>query len=154
MLPRTSERVPAHTRPEINARIRQAAEGRIAYYAEHRGEIGRRLHELDQEWDIERTLEVNGSVLAMTGLVLGALRARKWFLLPTTVVGFCLQHALHGWCPPLSLFRRFGIRTQREIDEERTALRALRGDFEHLSPRKRTQDGKHRTRNAAARLRT
>jgi len=44
-------------------------------------------------------------------------------------VSFCLQHALQGWCPPLTLFRRLGIRTQREIDDERTALKALRGDF-------------------------
>ncbi|HET9942578.1 MAG TPA: hypothetical protein VFR05_04515, partial [Terriglobia bacterium] len=40
-----------------------------------------------------------------------------------------LQHAVQGWCPPVPLFRRLGIRTQREIDEERYALKAMRGDF-------------------------
>ena len=40
-----------------------------------------------------------------------------------------LQHALQGWCPPLPVFRRWGVRTAREIEEERYALKALRGDF-------------------------
>jgi hypothetical protein len=102
----------------------------VTYCGKNPEDIERRLQELDHEWDIERTLEVNGSVLAMTGLLLGATSSRKWFLLPVAVVGFCLQHALQGWCPPLSLFRRLGIRTQREIDEERYALKALRGDFD------------------------
>jgi hypothetical protein len=132
MLPGTSQRVPSHTDDAINDRIRQQTEARIAWYAHNPAHIDRRLEELEREWDIERTLEVNGSVLALTGLMLGATRSRKWFALPTAVLGFCLQHALQGWCPPLPLFRRLGIRTQREIDEERYALKALRGDFEGL----------------------
>jgi hypothetical protein len=39
------------------------------------------------------------------------------------------QHALQGWCPPLSAIRRLGVRSAAEIEEERTALRAIRGDF-------------------------
>jgi hypothetical protein len=132
MLPGTSERVPFHTDRAINDRIRLETEARLAACANNPEEIERRLYELEREWDIERTLEVNGSVLALTGLVLGATSSRKWFLLPAAVVGFCLQHALQGWCPPLPLFRRLGIRTQREIDEERYALKALRGDFADL----------------------
>jgi hypothetical protein len=72
---------------------------------------------------------VNGSVLGIVGMGLGATVHRRWFLLPAAVFGFCLQHALQGWCPPLEVFRRLGVRTQREIDEERVALKALRGDF-------------------------
>ena len=30
---------------------------------------------------------------------------------------------------PTAVFRRLGVRTQSEIDEERYALKALRGDF-------------------------
>ena len=45
---------------------------------------------------------------------------------------FLLQHALQGWCPPLPLFRRLGVRTAREIARERYALQALRGDFDDV----------------------
>ena len=132
MLPTTTQRVPAHTRLRSNQRIREKTEARLEYYAARPHLIGQRLAELDREWDIERTLEVNGSVLALSGLTLGTTVNRKWLLLPFAVVGFCLQHALQGWCPPLVVFRRLGIRTQREIDEERFALKALRGDFHDL----------------------
>ena len=36
-------------------------------------------------------------------------------------------------CPPVPLFRRIGIRTQSEIELERYALKALRGDFGPLA---------------------
>jgi hypothetical protein len=32
------------------------------------------------------------------------------------------------------ILRRFGVRTAREIEDERTALKALRGDFATLVP--------------------
>lgn len=54
-------------------------------------------------------------------------------MLPALVAGFLLQHSVQGWCPPISLFRRLGVRTATEIDEERYALRALRGDFRDVS---------------------
>jgi hypothetical protein len=94
--------------------------------------IDQRLEELDREWDIERWLETNGSVLAGAGLILGVRAGRKWLLLSGAVVSFCLQHALQGWCPPVEVFRRLGVRTQQEIDAERYALKALRGDFDGL----------------------
>jgi hypothetical protein len=57
---------------------------------------------------------------------------RKFFFFPAVVAGFLLQHAVQGWCPPLPIFRRMGFRTQTEIDEERHALKALRGDYRQL----------------------
>jgi hypothetical protein len=48
------------------------------------------------------------------------------------VQGFFMQHALSGWCPPLPVLRRLGFRTQYEIEQERYALKALRGDFQEL----------------------
>lgn len=42
-------------------------------------------------------------------------------------------HAFQGWCPPVNLFRRLGVRTQREIDEERYALKLMLGDFAIVS---------------------
>jgi hypothetical protein len=58
---------------------------------------------------------------------------RRWYLLAGVVAGFLLQHAVQGWCPPVPVFRRWGFRTAAEIDEERYALKALRGDFRNLA---------------------
>jgi hypothetical protein len=101
----------------------------VTYFASHPEEIDRRLMELDEEWDIERALETQAASVMLFGSFMGLLAGRKWFILPTVVSGFLLQHALQGWCPPVGLFRRLGIRTSREIENERAALKALRGDF-------------------------
>lgn len=133
MIPATTQRVPAHTSPEINQRIRRTTQANVARYAaQGRPAIDRRLAELDQEWDIERLLEANASSVVVIGCALGAFVSRKFFVLPALVGTFLLQHAIQGWCPPVPLFRRLGVRTQREIDEERFALKALRGDFEQI----------------------
>ena len=73
---------------------------------------------------MERVLEVNASTLALSGLVLGATVNKKWLLVPCVVLSFLLQHGLQGWCPPLPLLRRLGVRTRGEIDREKYALKA------------------------------
>jgi len=145
MLPSTVSRVPAHTEAEINERIRQQTEENIAKYRNAgSAAIHRRLQELDAEWDIERTLEANAATASLIGLTLGATVDRRWFVFPAIVAGFLLQHALQGWCPPLPVFRRMGIRTSYEIDYERYALKVLRGDFHQF------RDGQtHPTSHAA-----
>jgi len=130
MLPSTVSRVPAHTDASVNELIRQRTEDKIARYRNAGpAAIDRRLRELNAEWDIERTLEANAATASLIGLTLGATVDRRWYLFPAVVAGFLLQHALQGWCPPLPVFRRLGIRTSYEIDYERYALKALRGDF-------------------------
>ena len=133
MIPATAERVAQNTAEDVNERIRRQAEENIACYAAAgREAIDRRLAELDREWDIERTLEANAATLTLFGVVLGATVDRKWLWLPGVVATFLLQHAVQGWCPPLPVFRRMGIRTAAEIDYERYALKFLRGDFDQL----------------------
>jgi len=134
MPPRTPQRVPEHTHDEVNERIQEAIRRSVAHYARcDREGIDRRLAELDQEWDIERALEFNAATLATSSIALGLSGRKRWFLLAGTVTAFLAQHALQGWCPPLPILRRLGFRTAREIDQERYALKALRGDFADLS---------------------
>ena len=134
MLPSTPERVPLHTAPHLNEHIRRQTEENVARCAAAGPEaIDRRLRELDREWDIERTLEANAATASLVGLGLGAFVDRRFFLLPAAVAAFLLQHAVQGWCPPMPVLRRLGFRTEREIDAERTALKALRGDFRDVS---------------------
>jgi hypothetical protein len=134
MIPSTTARVPLHTAEAVNEQIRRQTTENVARYADaDPATLDRRLAELEQEWDIERTLEANAAMISLIGLSLGAAVDRRFFILPGVVAGFLLQHAIQGWCPPVSLFRRWGFRTASEIDEERYALKALRGDFCNLS---------------------
>lgn len=132
--PATNTRVEANTPKSLNAEIRAATERSVQRYAgATKSAISERLRELDREWDIERTLEANAATLACAGAVLALTVNRKFAWISAVVTGFLLQHALQGWCPPLPLFRKRGVRTTREINRERTALRILRGDFETTS---------------------
>jgi hypothetical protein len=124
-----ADRVQRHTSEAVNRTIHAEMLERLIYFALHPDRIDSRLQELDREWDIERALEANASSFALAGLTLGVTRDRRWLALPAAVAGFLLQHAVQGWCPPLPLLRRLGFRTPREIDQERYALKALRGDF-------------------------
>ena len=129
----TADRVRANTSEEINRRIDQEIEDRVRGYAKRsRSEITRRIEELDREWDMERLLETNASAIAFTGLALGLTHSKKWLIVPGIVLPFLFQHAIQGWCPPVPVFRRLGVRTREEIDRERYALKVLRGDFEKV----------------------
>ena len=126
-----ADRVRAHTSSEVNQEIDESIRRRVKAYArKSQGAITNRIEELDREWDIERTLELNASSIALTGLMLGVTKNRKWLIIPGIVLPFLFQHAVQGWCPPLPLLRRLGFRSREEIDREKYALKALRGDFE------------------------
>jgi hypothetical protein len=129
LIPPTADRVQRHTDEDLNERITRQTEANVASFAANPRLIDRRLQELDREWDIERALEANAAIVLLIGLALGRLMNRRWYFLPTAVATFLLQHAVQGWCPPVGLFRRLGVRTEREIDEERYALKLMRGDF-------------------------
>jgi hypothetical protein len=134
MLPATTERVRLNTAQHVNDQIRQQTQDNISRAsAGGRSGIDRRLDELDREWDIERTLEANAASIVLIGTALSAFVDRRFLVIPAVVGTFLLQHALQGWCPPVPLFRRVGVRTESEINEERDALKALRGDFARVA---------------------
>lgn len=81
---------------------------------------------------MERWLQTNASALAFTGVVLRLTVNRKWLAWPLLVTGFLFQHAVHGWCQPVPVLRRFGVRTRSEIDPEKFALKWLRADFKGI----------------------
>jgi hypothetical protein len=117
----------------MNERIDREAQACIERFsAASRDEITSHINELDREWDMERRLQANASLLALSGVILGATVSKKWLAVPGVVFAFFLQHGLQGWCPPVPVFRRMGARTAKEIDREKYALKALRGDFAEL----------------------
>jgi hypothetical protein len=140
ILPNTAERVPRHTSAALNRAIQRGIDDSVRWHAARPERIDQRLAELDREWDIERTLEANAAMLAFAGAVLGLTVDKRWFVLPAAVGAFLFHHALEGWCPPVPVLRRLGYRTMREIDTERYALKALRGDFGSLGPNQGDRD--------------
>lgn len=127
------DRVRAQTNQKINNSIEQATINNIQKYgSESLDEINERLIELEKEWAIERWLELNASSLAFIGLALGVFVNVYWLLLPAVVLPFLFLHAVSGWCPPVPLLRRLNVRTRREIDWEKFALKFLRGDFDRM----------------------
>ena len=134
MITATADRVSSNTSPEINARIWQDTEVHMREVAAAgRAAIERRLWQLDEEWDIERYLETMAPAFTLVGLTLGLTKSRRWLLLPFVVQSFFLQHALQGWCPPIPVLRRLGVRTMQEIERERCCLQhhlATLGDKE------------------------
>ena len=146
-----SDRVRANTAIEINEKIdRQITETVRFYSGMSEDKITQRIHDLEREWDMERLLETNASALAFTGLVLGVIRNKKWLFLPGIVLPFLLQHAVQGWCPPVPLFRRLGVRTREEIEREKFALKALRGDFEEIDSLRRGEEAEDAVEAAKA----
>ena len=129
------DHVRENTAPDVNARLDDEMRDRLFRDSTLSDrEISRRIRALDREWDIERYLEMLAPTVALTGIVMSIRAHSRWLLLPATVLAFLVQHAIQGWCPPLSVLRRAGVRTRREIEEERYALKALRGDFSGLPP--------------------
>lgn len=123
ILPPSADRVRLATSAHINEEIDRQTDRMIRLFSNRSAAaIHRRVRELDREWDVERVLEVNASTLALTGLVLGMKLNRNWLFLTGGVLGFLLLHGLQGWCPPLPVLRRLGVRTRGEIDREKYAL--------------------------------
>lgn len=132
-IPPTTTRVEEQTDHHINEEIHIRSQQNVRLYAlAGPSAIDRRLRELDEEWDIERILEANAASFSLLGLALGAFLDRRWYMLPAGIAAFLLQHAIQGWCPPVPVFRRMGIRTTNEIQQERHALKALRGDYRNV----------------------
>lgn len=128
--PSEINRVRRNTSPEVLRRIDEQIERNIQFYsAQSKDVISRRIHELQEEWSIERWLELNVATIGLSTVILALTNNRKWALVTCGALGMFLMHALQGFDPPLPLLRRLNVRTRGEIDREMYALKALRGDF-------------------------
>lgn len=133
--PRARDRVRTHTPAHVNERIDHAIRANVSYYATAgRDAILARLRELDREWDIDRVLMANFALLGGITSELGRRNHNVWTHVFRAQQVFLLMHAVIGWCPPLSVFRRLGVRTQKEIAAERAALVELLRRNQWLPP--------------------
>jgi hypothetical protein len=129
----SADAVRTHSPDEVNRRIDERVERCVRYMAQQeRSEIGHYLHQLEGEWDLNRTLTVSCSVASLGGLLLARGLGRGWLGLSALASGLLLHQGLAGHGPLAALVRGLGVRTRREIDLEKFALKALRGDFERI----------------------
>ncbi|HWT73847.1 MAG TPA: DUF2892 domain-containing protein [Mobilitalea sp.] len=130
IFPPTSQRVFLKTDPLTNAEIRNQTIRNLNIFKNcDQNDVGERIRQLSQEWDTERVIEVNSSLLILLSSYLGIKTSRFWFLLTGAVSVFMLWYAFLGWYPLLPLVRKWGVRTEDEISAEKASLKYMRGDF-------------------------
>jgi DNA-binding Lrp family transcriptional regulator len=136
------DRVKQATPSSINQKIESKTWHTVSEYVDKsKPELTERIHQLEKEWDIERYLGVNMSTLALIGVAITYFVSINWLILPAIVLIFFFQHSVQGWCPPLPILRSFKIRTRKEIEQEKYALKIIRGDFNNVvKPTKETSD--------------
>jgi hypothetical protein len=91
--------------------------------AAHPGSTAR-LRQLDREVDQEQALQIGAAGLGFLGAILSFTVNPAFALLPAMAFATLGQYALQGWCPPVALLARLGLRSCKEIDGERYALAA------------------------------
>ncbi|MGE5450712.1 MAG: hypothetical protein ACM3VZ_02560 [Acidobacteriota bacterium] len=130
-----SDRIRRHTAKDVLRRIDDETLSSLSHHASASASaIDERLKALDREWDIDRVLETEAATLGLIGLALGFFIKPRFLALSAAVAASVLLQATKGPYPLMPVFRRLGLRTSREIQRERYALKALRGDFSSLTP--------------------
>lgn len=117
---------------EHSTPVEMAIQDHLNGYYHDQDKIDLRLVQLDEEIDLETYMQAEGTSLTIAGIVLGLTVNKKWLLLPLATSIFTLANIARGRNNPLPFFRRLGLRTRAEIEKERYALKALRGDFKYL----------------------
>jgi hypothetical protein len=131
IFPETSKKVAQNTCDKVNAKIRYETICCINAYKDSDAQVlTDQIEPLNYEWYTERFLETGAASIILASSLLGFAKGKlSYYLLSGTVGYFLLQHALEGWCPPLPVLRALGIRTSEEINNHKTALKIIRGDF-------------------------
>lgn len=124
MLELKQDRVRNHTADKVNQKIDKCTEENIQRYSnQSRDVVKNRIEKLNEELDIEQALQLTSAANVLVGIGLALTVNKKWLLLSAISSAFLIQHSLQGWCPPLPVFRRLGVRTRDEINEEINALK-------------------------------
>ena len=132
------DRVRRHTARSVLRRIDDDTLDHLLEVAHKPETASRRLEALDREWDIDRTIEAEAATMGLIGLTLCALVRPAFLAMPATVGAAVFLFGTRGLYPLLPIFRRLGIRTAREIERERYAVKAVRGDFDAIAQEQQT----------------
>jgi hypothetical protein len=133
LIPPNNKRVEMHTSNNINKEIEHKTEENLVKFQNANFDVlTNRIKQLDREWDTERVLEANAATSIIVSSIIGFFSSPYWFIITGIINFFLFEHAIQGWCPPLPLIRRLGIRTQEEIQVEKMAVKFMRGDFNNI----------------------
>jgi hypothetical protein len=123
-------------RTKATARCQEtpALEQRLACLADAGQQaIAERLEAIEREWSAGRMTKATIGVVVIVGLALTALLRNPWWLILPTLGGFLLLQYLFDRSSWLgAMFGKMGYRSGAEIDQEKFALKAIRGDFRDL----------------------
>jgi hypothetical protein len=101
------------------------------YVEQGTGAIDSRIREIDHKWDIDHTAQINAALLILGGFLLYK-NNKRWATLSIFATAIIAQHIIMGSCFPVKLLRMFGMRSRKELEKEKFALKALRGDFDNI----------------------
>jgi len=94
--------------------------------------INDRLNTLEAEWTAGRMAKATLGVVIFAGFALATLHDPLWMILPAVAGALLLQYVFWRGGLLTEFFCKLGFRSSTAIDEERYALRTLRGDFRNL----------------------
>ena len=94
--------------------------------------IEARLAELDRTWTAGRATQATIGLLIVVGFALTVAVSPWWLILPALGGVFLLQYLFSSTCWLGLTFHAMGFPTRFEVEQEKTALRVLRGDFRQL----------------------
>ncbi len=104
----------------------------INHYYNNKSRIDNRLRQLEKEMSIEQIFQLHDAAHVTVGLLLSvATRKQKWLILPMLIAIVQSLQAATGQRLGTTLLRNYGFRTKADIDKEKYALKALRGDFHY-----------------------
>lgn len=117
---------------EHSTPVEVAIQDNLNGYYHDQENLNQRLMELDQEVDLETYMQTETTSLVIAGIILSITVNKKWLILPLATSILSLANIVRGRNNPLTIFRKLGFRTRAEIEKERYALKAIRGDFKYL----------------------
>ena len=118
---------------EHSTQVERSIQENLNHYYHDKQEIEYRLMELDNEMDLESYMQIESSALSIAGTILALTVNKKWLVLPLISSVLQLSNISKKWNKPVRLLsNRLGLRTRGEIEKEKYALKAIRGDFKYL----------------------
>ncbi len=131
LFPCTTNRIASHTKCNINSNIKDETIKCLNLYKNSSKElISDKIKKLNNEWDVDRIIEAKAGCIVLMCSILGLSKSGKPCFVLTGLAGFfLLQHAIQGCCPTNMILREMGIRSAEEINNEKTVLKIMRGDF-------------------------
>ncbi|MDQ3002014.1 MAG: hypothetical protein M3Y08_12240 [Fibrobacterota bacterium] len=91
-----------------------------------------RIGSLEEEWDMAKFVTVSLAGMGLFGLVMGLFGSRVWRVLTWISLPLLFLYGQEKWRPSEGMLKSLGLRSRRDIDEEKYALKALRGDFQQV----------------------